>query len=140
MKILIFICFAHGDMKITLKMGATQKYDTLVKLQKKSVCTDLRLSLPKAKKYVKDSFEFLQYLGYITLIFFSFWIIMVAMQWWWWSELDRWKMTTRLSSRPLRMSQAAQFNSAELSQGVCFKVEILYFLGGQSNISSVVEF
>ena len=34
MKILIFICFAHGDMKIILKMGATQKYDTVAKLQK----------------------------------------------------------------------------------------------------------
>ena len=55
-------------------------------------------------------------------------------------DLDRWKMTTRLSSRPLRMSQAAQFNSAELSQGVCFKLEILYFQGEQFNISSVVEF
>ena len=58
-------------------MGATQKYDNLAKLQKNQY---LRLGLPKAKKYVKDSFELLEYLGYITLIFFSFWIIMVAMQ------------------------------------------------------------
>ena len=37
-------------------------------------------------------------------------------------------------------AEVKEFNSAEVSKGVCYKEEIFYFLSGQFNISTVVEF